>query len=66
MGRGVSRLDDAYVALRDLLKAGPASSKTRESASRAVKRLYEEALARTLLEPVGLMNPDQSEPPQVA
>ena len=62
----MSRLDDAYVALRDLLKAGPASTKTRESALRAVKRLHDEALARTLLGPAEQMDLDESDPPKVA
>jgi len=62
----VSRIDDAYVALRDLLKAGPASTKTRESALRAVKRLHDEALARTILGPLEHLNSDESDQPSVA
>ncbi len=63
----MSKLDDAYVALRELLKAGPASSKTRESALRAVKRLYDEALALTIIEPAGeQMNVEPRDPSQAA
>ncbi len=63
----MSKLDDAYVALRELLKAGPASSKTRESALRAVKRLYDEALALTIIEPAGeQMNVESRDPSQAA
>jgi hypothetical protein len=66
-GRSVSKLDEAYVALRNLLKARLLSPSTRESALRAVDRLYGEALAQTVLkstEPEET-KAESSEPPAV-
>lgn len=64
----MSKVDDAYVALRNLLKARLMSSGTRESALRAVEQLNREALAKTILEPdeTDIKKPDETKPKRAA
>lgn len=52
-----SALNDAYIALRNLLTGRVLSPATREQASRAVEELHKEALTKTLLN----INPEASD-----
>jgi hypothetical protein len=63
MGRSVSKLDDAYVALRKLIASRFASQKTRESALRALKNIEQQALAELILQQ---KNAEEDDPPRAA
>ena len=64
----MSKVDEAYVALRDLLKARLMSRQTRETALRAVENIQREAIVKTILEPAEPENkkPDKTKPPRAA